>query len=331
MDEREKDLSKLLGEVARTYLDACKRPFKGAKVGAVVKVDIVNSLTSSLALDEGRYKIYGSIGQGGFARVPWIAIFDTRATKTAQEGLYLVYLFSTDMKRLYLSLNQGYARFTDIHGMSKKALEEVGEAAKIYRENCWVQGENYIQDIDLNSGSANNIEGYMRGHIIGKAYSTDALPSSGVLVDDVKDMVGIYENLVNLDERMKRLSNIQAGVDETYVSIKSAEGREKYRLHLLRERKIGLVKEAKKLFKKDHGGRLYCEVPGCGFDFYEKYGERGRDFIEAHHGGVPVAKMKEGHQTDVKDFIMVCSNCHRMIHRWHPWLTKDELKNLIKT
>ncbi|REJ16166.1 MAG: restriction endonuclease, partial [Bacillaceae bacterium] len=30
------------------------------------------------------------------------------------------------------------------------------------------------------------------------------------------------------------------------------------------------------------------------------------------------------------DIVLVCSNCHRMLHRRRPWLTKEQLKDLIK-
>ncbi|WP_425469159.1 MrcB family domain-containing protein [Pseudonocardia hierapolitana] len=35
--------------------------------------------------------------------VPWIAILDPDVTTTAKEGLYIVYLYSADLSRLYLS------------------------------------------------------------------------------------------------------------------------------------------------------------------------------------------------------------------------------------
>ncbi|GAE32694.1 hnh endonuclease [Halalkalibacter hemicellulosilyticusJCM 9152] len=59
-------------------------------------------------------------------------------------------------------------------------------------------------------------------------------------------------------------------------------------------------------------GRLFCEI--CNFDFYKKYGELGGDFIEGHHT-IPVSELEEGHKTNVKDIVLVCSNCHRMLHR----------------
>jgi 5-methylcytosine-specific restriction enzyme A len=51
--------------------------------------------------------------------------------------------------------------------------------------------------------------------------------------------------------------------------------------------------------------------------FAEKYGKLGSGFIEAHHLR-PIASLKEGSAAvyDVKkDLAVLCSNCHRMIHR----------------
>src|SRR5256885_823533 len=39
--------------------------------------------------------------------VPWIAILDTTVTTKATEGLYVVYLYRSDLARVYLSMNQG--------------------------------------------------------------------------------------------------------------------------------------------------------------------------------------------------------------------------------
>lgn len=59
-----------------------------------------------------------------------------------------------------------------------------------------------------------------------------------------------------------------------------SEGKEFYRLHRMRERKSGVVIQAKKQFVKKHG-RLFCEV--CTTDFSKVYGDRGNNFIEGHH------------------------------------------------
>lgn len=104
------------------------------------------------------------------------------------------------------------------------------------------------------------------------------------------------------------------------------EGKSKLKQHICKERNQKVIKLAKENFKRDHNGKLYCEI--CGFNFYDKYGDIGQDFIEGHHI-IPISEMKEGDITKVEDIILVCSNCHRMLHRKRPWLTKDKLKELI--
>ncbi|WP_410979913.1 HNH endonuclease [Bacillus cereus] len=55
----------------------------------------------------------------------------------------------------------------------------------------------------------------------------------------------------------------------------------------------------------------------CSFDFYETYGEIGEDFIKGHHT-ILVSELEEGHKTKIADIAILCSNCHRMLHRKRP-------------
>ncbi len=68
----------------------------------------------------------------------------------------------------------------------------------------------------------------------------------------------------------------------------------------------------------------------CAFNFYEFYGERGKDYIEVHHL-IPLSTLdREFEINPVTDMAVVCSNCHRMIHREHNnILSIDELKQII--
>lgn len=104
------------------------------------------------------------------------------------------------------------------------------------------------------------------------------------------------------------------------------EGKEVYRLHRERERNSKVTELAKNnRFKKDP--LLRCEI--CGFSFVEKYGELGNNFIEAHHT-IPVSQLSLESMTKEKDIALVCPNCHRMLHRYRPWLCLEELGNIIK-
>lgn len=79
------------------------------------------------------------------------------------------------------------------------------------------------------------------------------------------------------------------------------------------------------LARKQLRGSITCDT--CGFDFGEAYGARGEDYIECHHK-VPLSESGPT-TTRPTDFALVCSNCHRMIHRKKPWLTTVELANLV--
>lgn len=70
-----------------------------------------------------------------------------------------------------------------------------------------------------------------------------------------------------------------------------------------------------------------CSV--CGFSFFEEYGELGKGFVEVHHI-VPLSMTRTARITDsVNDLVVVCSNCHSMLHRNNPVLLPSELSNII--
>jgi putative restriction endonuclease len=114
-------------------------------------------------------------------------------------------------------------------------------------------------------------------------------------------------------------------VDLTEDDIEFPEGKEMLKAHIFRERNPKLVIEAKKRFKLKHN-TLFCEV--CNFTFADKYGTIGEDFIEVHHTK-PISEMGENEKTNINDVAMVCSNCHRMLHRRRPWLELKELRILL--
>lgn len=103
------------------------------------------------------------------------------------------------------------------------------------------------------------------------------------------------------------------------------EGKILYRLHKSRERNNKLVREKKKsaLLKNN----LKCEV--CEFDFKKIYGDLGEGYIECHHI-TPISQYNDMKNTKLEELILVCSNCHRMLHRKRPWLSKNQLKSLLQ-
>lgn len=115
-----------------------------------------------------------------------------------------------------------------------------------------------------------------------------------------------------------------AGVDDGMQD--APEGRLLTRIHVVRERSRKLV-ESKRKQAIQRFGKLACEA--CGFDFAVHYGAHGKEFIECHHTK-PVFTLSPGDKTHLDDLALVCSNCHRMIHRREPWLSIAGLRKLIE-
>ena len=140
----------------------------------------------------------------------------------------------------------------------------------------------------------------------------------------LKSIANQIKSTVENQSIVDKLYSIPNEDDDILHSVK--EGKIIYKLHKLRERDSKINKKKKELYYKKFG-KLNCEV--CDFDFYKVYGEIGKGFIEAHHR-VPLSDLDGESKTELKDLALVCSNCHRMLHREIDTLSTQELKNIIK-
>jgi len=104
------------------------------------------------------------------------------------------------------------------------------------------------------------------------------------------------------------------------------EGKENFRTHRSYERDTRVARIAKQK-ALSNTGELRCEV--CNFSFIELYGELGTGYIEAHHK-IPVSQLGDNGKTKIEDISLLCSNCHKMIHRSNPMKTVGDLKEMVK-
>lgn len=138
----------------------------------------------------------------------------------------------------------------------------------------------------------------------------------------------VFYTIITQDNDIERLSRSKKTIDEDNSEEEQEfpEGEETPKIHIDREREPKVINIAKSRFKKKYG-RLFCEV--CRFDFGKKYGSRGEDFIEGHHK-IPVSQLKVGDTTKPEDIVLLCSNCHKMIHHTREFLTIEELEAIIR-
>ena len=105
------------------------------------------------------------------------------------------------------------------------------------------------------------------------------------------------------------LNDLEAESDEAEEKVYlGVDGKTRAIVSRVRERSPRLRAAALEI----HG--YLCQV--CGFDFERTYGAWGREFAEVHHVQELGAAPPEGVEVDPStDLAVVCSNCHRMIHR----------------
>lgn len=108
----------------------------------------------------------------------------------------------------------------------------------------------------------------------------------------------------------RHLTKFFAGDGE--IDALEGELRSLHVVHRRRERRLREEKIAATLRLSQ--GRLRCEVPGCGFDFLDVYGETGRGYAQVHHLD-PLGARDTPQSTSLASLVVVCANCHAMIHR----------------
>jgi 5-methylcytosine-specific restriction protein A len=99
--------------------------------------------------------------------------------------------------------------------------------------------------------------------------------------------------------------------DEISETDSVKEGQVLYKLHKVRERDKKIIEAKKKKVLKEKG-KLTCEA--CDFDFEKTYGKIGKGYIECHHL-IPLANFEVNKETRLEDLALLCSNCHKMIHK----------------
>ncbi|MBD8489193.1 HNH endonuclease [Echinicola sp. CAU 1574] len=141
---------------------------------------------------------------------------------------------------------------------------------------------------------------------------------------ELKKIANSIRNAVKDVNLSNKLYKIPENEEESGFVFK--EGKVLYKLHKYRERNSKLVLKKKSQHLQKYGS-LDCEA--CDFNFQVKYGDLGAGYIECHHK-VALSDFDGRVDTRLEDLALVCSNCHRMLHKSFETLSVGNLKSLIK-
>ena len=156
-----------------------------------------SSLRKTGVIDDNRYTIDASLGKGNWVSIPWIGVFDKDISVSATKGYYIVYLFSYDMKKVYLSLNQGWTAFK-VKYKVKNGKKYIAQVVSMWQKELKSSLSDFsFEPINLEyTGSGSDLPpGYELGHICGKCYDLYNLPSEEEMVKDLQNMLAVFREL----------------------------------------------------------------------------------------------------------------------------------------
>jgi len=290
--------------ILNEYLQAVQQPFAKHPIAAFIRSTLPSLVRGLIRIDSPHLIVEGSPGKGNWARGPWIALFDPIVTRSAQKGYYGCLLFREDMGGAYLCLTQAMTEAKTLYRADAKT------ALKARAQNFRAMIGERTNDFDLDyidlapSSSQNDTSFYEAGNVLAKFYRTGEVPVDSAIKTDLEQLSALYSQLLSTESATVASPEFEPDPS----SRKEYEDASRRRLHERIERNARLVKNVKRV-----RGTI-CEA--CGTSFADKYGELGEGYIEAHHLR-PISTLDRGkvELDPERDFAVLCSNCHRMIHR----------------
>lgn len=336
-NEVSKSLSQALNRILKNYLIEKEKSLKNNDLGYFVRNEIVQILYKTFSLNEKKYKVTGSVGQGTWATIPWICCFDRSVTTSATNGYYLVILFKEDMSGFYISLNQGYTYFRDKYG-AKEGRQKITKTATLIRNMIEVPIDYKLNSINLGS-TIDLAVGYERGHICGKYYDVNNMPTDAELNSDFSNLLEVYQKIVTfingrnvkefndyllLKDDLEFLETDEENYQDMVNELSSATQISSFEMFdEPRESKEPVIDEGGKerypRSAKEAAAALLranytCEVDSQHETFISK--ATNHPYVEAHHF-VGISQYKKFPEVDldrVANIVSLCPNCHRKIH-----------------
>lgn len=311
----------LVVEIADKYEEARKEPLSGHSLAAAIRARWPASVQDLLANELGS-ELYAkaSAGQGRWADSPWLAIFHSRITHGAKSGFYPVYLFEPGFETVCLVMGQGTETLSTALG--RRALPELARRAELLRRfgGDW-RGAGFtdgpfrtLKSVVRPERGDSDADPWSLSAAFGKRYVVAALPDDKELAEDLRAMLKLYETMVHQEQLRFDIwdESVEALKNAGELPIGSLDGVKRTVEHARLERRSRnrkLVKAVREL--------LGSSCQACGYSLQALYGASMGDYIEVHHK-VPLHLLPEEGallKPTEKDFVVLCSNCHKAIHR----------------
>ena len=199
-------------DIINTFFKKCfsnASMFEKAELTSDINAEITDLITKFIPneliaiINNQQLIVKGSVGAGRATRTPWIAILDKDITTSTREGVYIVFLFSSDYKHVYLTLNQG----TTVPGAFGPRLgkKEVSRKSQDIRELLNI--DNELLCTDGNADIAD--EKYRAGAIYYTLWDVDN-------VDKGRDLLALYLNIYKQYKSLIKKTNVNVGIKTNF-------------------------------------------------------------------------------------------------------------------
>jgi|SRR5581483_894630 len=141
------------------------------------------------------YEFVGSTGQGNITAAPWVAALYKSLTTSSTKEFYLVYLFSVDMKSIYLSIAFGVTDFENKFG--KGMFSKMREGARRLQGLHPDLQKKFIKE-EINLGASRQFKlhfCYQKSNIYALKYEISDLPEEKQLEQDFCEMIEHYRDM----------------------------------------------------------------------------------------------------------------------------------------
>ncbi|WP_338430133.1 MrcB family domain-containing protein [Synechococcus elongatus] len=279
----------------------------------------------------------GSFGQGNMAEVPWVAVFNTAITRSAQHGYYIVLLFSADMRSCYLSLNQGVTTLSEIYGekLAHQKLPIIAARAATYFKQ--LPGSR-LGPISLKATRSLG-KGYELGAIESFEYGIDALPSEEEFKEHFEQLLEHYDTLyTRLGKALEDISPVTEAEFQRVVAEKADKTTKQPQETLgpkqkpdKKQTRLGspYLRDPKVAARAIQNASYRCEGNSAHGTIFTANSTK-KNYVEAHHL-IPMEYQDEFEfSLDVpENVVALCPNCHRLAHHAIPAEKREMLCSLI--
>jgi 5-methylcytosine-specific restriction enzyme MrcB-like protein len=142
-----------------------------------------------------------SVGQGNWAAVPWIALLNTKVTQSMQEGIYVVFLITTGLDRIFLTLNQGATNLVRDLGQSeaqKRMLDVAGKARRLVSD---LTAAGFLLDNEISLGGGGWFpKNYEIGTIAHVDFDAINMPHDDRMNELLEAVLGAYDRVIEAPE-----------------------------------------------------------------------------------------------------------------------------------